>query len=111
MTDTFDLVLKNGTVFTPGGEISADIGVSGGKIMKIGSIAAEQAGVQPPEALGLGLRASTRGLVAEGGGGPEGIPCPSWDERRHILLPALGVDLFGMAQIYIDPPYRHVDHL
>ncbi|MBB35194.1 MAG: dihydroorotase [Hirschia sp.] len=44
MTDTFDLVLKNGTVFTPGGEISADIGVSGGKIMKIGSIAAEQAG-------------------------------------------------------------------
>jgi len=37
MPSTFDLILKNGTVHTPGGAAVADIGVTGGKIVAIGS--------------------------------------------------------------------------
>ena len=44
MADTFDLILKGGTVFTPGGEVRADIGVSGGRIAALGSFASAQAG-------------------------------------------------------------------
>jgi dihydroorotase len=33
---TYDLVLKNGTVWTPGGPVEADVGVRGGKIAGIG---------------------------------------------------------------------------
>jgi dihydroorotase len=33
----FDMILRNGTVWTPGGPIEADIGVSGGKIVEIGA--------------------------------------------------------------------------
>ena len=34
---TFDLLLKNGTVHTPGGAESVDVGVSGGRIVAIGA--------------------------------------------------------------------------
>jgi dihydroorotase len=33
---TYDLLLKNGTVHTPGGPAAADVGVSDGKIVAIG---------------------------------------------------------------------------
>ena len=36
MSASFDLLLKNGTVHTPGGPVSADVGVRGGKIAAIG---------------------------------------------------------------------------
>lgn len=44
MTATYDLVLRGGTVFTPGGPIEADVGVTGGKIAAIGAIPVEAAG-------------------------------------------------------------------
>lgn len=44
MADTFDLLLKGGTVVTPGGAITADIGVRNGAIRALGSFAPEQAG-------------------------------------------------------------------
>lgn len=34
---SFDMILKNGTVHTPGGPVAADVGVRGGKIAAIGS--------------------------------------------------------------------------
>lgn len=37
MSETFDLILKNGTVHTPGGAESADVGVRGGRIVAIGA--------------------------------------------------------------------------
>jgi dihydroorotase len=37
MPQTFDLILRNGTVHTPGGPVSADVGVTGGKIIAIGT--------------------------------------------------------------------------
>ena len=37
MPQTFDMILKNGTVHTPGGPVSAEVGVRGGKIAAIGS--------------------------------------------------------------------------
>jgi dihydroorotase len=37
MAQTFDLILKNGTVHTPGGAESVDVGVRGGKIVAIGT--------------------------------------------------------------------------
>ncbi|MBI1360668.1 MAG: dihydroorotase [Alphaproteobacteria bacterium] len=40
----FDLVLKGGTVVTPGGQAVADVGVREGRIAMIGSIDASQAG-------------------------------------------------------------------
>ncbi|MGE4409186.1 MAG: dihydroorotase [Sphingomonadales bacterium] len=36
MSASFDLLLKNGTVHTPGGPVAADVGVRGGKIAAIG---------------------------------------------------------------------------
>ncbi|SNS99529.1 dihydroorotase [Sphingomonas laterariae] len=35
---THDMILKNGTVWTPGGPITADVGVSGGRIDRIGNV-------------------------------------------------------------------------
>lgn len=37
MPRTFDVILKNGTVHTPGGAASADVAVSGGRIVAIGT--------------------------------------------------------------------------
>jgi dihydroorotase len=37
MPQTFDLIFKNGTVHTPGGSESVDVGVRGGKIVAIGT--------------------------------------------------------------------------
>ena len=37
MTATFDLVLRNGTVHTPGGPVAADVGVRGGRVAALGS--------------------------------------------------------------------------
>jgi dihydroorotase len=44
MPQTFDLILKGGTVATPGGIAPADVAVTGGKIVEIGSFDASQAG-------------------------------------------------------------------
>ncbi len=44
MPQTFDLIIKGGNVATPGGIMPADVAVSGGKIMEIGSFEANQAG-------------------------------------------------------------------
>uniref|UniRef100_UPI000381DAC4 amidohydrolase family protein n=1 Tax=Blastomonas sp. AAP53 TaxID=1248760 RepID=UPI000381DAC4 len=41
MTGSFDLILKNGTVYLPGGPVAADIGVTGGKIAAIGAFGAD----------------------------------------------------------------------
>lgn len=38
MSDNFDLILKNGTVHTPGGSGQADVGVRSGRIVAIGSL-------------------------------------------------------------------------
>ena len=39
VTEAFDLVIHGGTVFTPGGPVSADIGVRAGKTAAIGKLA------------------------------------------------------------------------
>lgn len=44
MSGTFDLVIRNGQVATPGGLVQTDIGVTGGRIVALGPIAASQAG-------------------------------------------------------------------
>lgn len=44
MADTFDLLLKGGTVVTPNGAAVTDIGVRNGQIRAIGSLASTQAG-------------------------------------------------------------------
>src|SRR5262245_14423675 len=44
MPPTFDLILKGGTVATPGGMAVGDVAVSGGKIAAVGSFDAGQAG-------------------------------------------------------------------
>jgi dihydroorotase len=44
MSDTFDVVLKNGTVVNQDGVGVRDVGIRGGRIMGLGSISAEQAG-------------------------------------------------------------------
>ncbi len=41
MTASYDLIVKNGTVYLPGGPVSADIGVIGGKIAGIGALAGD----------------------------------------------------------------------
>lgn len=41
MTGSFDLIIKNGTVYLPGGPVAADIGVIGGKIAAIGAVAGD----------------------------------------------------------------------
>lgn len=38
MSQPFDLILKGGTVMTPGGAVLADVGVRGGKIVEIGEL-------------------------------------------------------------------------
>ncbi len=52
MTQTFDLVIRGGQVVTPGGLVSADLGVRDGKIAGIGSFGAERGG-EVIEAAGL----------------------------------------------------------
>lgn len=44
MTETYDLILKNGTVVSPGGEEHVDVAVRGGKIVAIGKFDSAQAG-------------------------------------------------------------------
>ena len=44
MTDTYDLILKNGTVVTPGGAAQTDIGVRGERIAHIGDLSGADAG-------------------------------------------------------------------
>src|SRR5215510_4543359 len=44
MAETFDLILKGGTVATPGGLVVADVAVRGETIAAIGSFEAGQAG-------------------------------------------------------------------
>lgn len=44
MSDTFDLVIRNGQVATPGGLVQTDIGVAEGRIAALGPIEASQAG-------------------------------------------------------------------
>ena len=44
MTETYDLILKNGTVVSPGGEDYVDVAVRGGKIVAIGKFDSAQAG-------------------------------------------------------------------
>src|ERR1700744_2699234 len=39
MSQTFDLLIRNGTVATPGGIVPADVGVIAGRIAAIGSLA------------------------------------------------------------------------
>ncbi|WP_340693022.1 dihydroorotase [Hyphomonas sp.] len=43
MTKTFDLILRGGTVVTPGGEARVDIGVRGERIVEIGDLSAASA--------------------------------------------------------------------
>ena len=52
MTETYDLILKNGTVVSPGGEENVDVAVRGGKIVAIGKFDSAQAG-QTYDATGL----------------------------------------------------------
>ncbi len=52
MAEIFDLVIRGGQVMTPGGLVSADVGVRGGKVAALGSFAASQGG-QSIEAAGL----------------------------------------------------------
>ena len=44
MPQTFDLIIKGGTVATPGGIAPSDVAITGGKVMEIGSFEASQAG-------------------------------------------------------------------
>lgn len=44
MKTTYDLILKNGTVVSPGGEENVDVAVRGGKIVAIGKFDPSQAG-------------------------------------------------------------------
>ena len=44
MSETYDLILRGGTVVTPGGEMEADIGVRGERIARIGDLSGASAG-------------------------------------------------------------------
>lgn len=44
MTDSFDMILKNGTVVTPGGAQRLDVGVRAGRIVELGDLATASAG-------------------------------------------------------------------
>ena len=44
MSETYDLILRGGTVVTPGGETQADIGVRGERIARIGDLTEASAG-------------------------------------------------------------------
>lgn len=52
MSETFDVVIRGGQVMTPGGLVTADLGVRNGRLAGIGSYAAAQGG-QVIEAAGL----------------------------------------------------------
>lgn len=41
MTASYDLIVRNGTVYLPGGPVSADIGVIGGRIASIGAVSGD----------------------------------------------------------------------
>ena len=43
MSEKFDLIIKNGQVMTSGGLVHADIGVTNGKIITIGSLSNDSA--------------------------------------------------------------------
>ena len=43
MSEKYDLIIKNGQVMTPGGLFDADIGVTNGKIITIGSLSNDSA--------------------------------------------------------------------
>ncbi len=51
-TETFDLVLRKGTVWTPGGPVEADVAVRDGRIAHVGSVPAG-AGAQEVDCTGL----------------------------------------------------------
>ncbi|KJS35350.1 MAG: dihydroorotase [Rhodospirillaceae bacterium BRH_c57] len=51
-TETFDLVLRNGTVWTPGGPVEADVAVRDGRIAHVGSVPVG-AGAQEVDCTGL----------------------------------------------------------
>jgi len=44
VAETFDLILRGGQVFTPGGLVETDVGVRDGRIVRIDKLAPEQAG-------------------------------------------------------------------
>jgi dihydroorotase len=44
VAETFDLILRGGQVFSPGGLLETDVGVRDGRIVRIGQIAPEQGG-------------------------------------------------------------------
>ncbi|MEX6724064.1 dihydroorotase [Parapedomonas caeni] len=44
MTDSLDMILKNGTVVTPGGAQRVDVGVRAGRIVELGDLASASAG-------------------------------------------------------------------
>ena len=52
MAETFDLILRGGQVYTPGGLVETDVGVRDGRIVRLGALASEQAG-ETFEAKGL----------------------------------------------------------
>ena len=52
MAETFDLILRGGQVYTPGGLVETDVGVRDGRIVRLGALASEQAG-ETFEARGL----------------------------------------------------------
>ena len=54
MSDTFDLILSGGEVFTPSGKQRADLGIRGGKVAEIGDLASAK----------TAERIDTRGLIA-----------------------------------------------
>lgn len=43
MAESFDLIIRGGTVFTPGGPVAADVGVRAGRIAAIGDLKAAKA--------------------------------------------------------------------
>jgi dihydroorotase len=53
LSETFDLVLKNGTCVTPSGIVATDIGVVGGRIAAIGDLAAGTKAVETLDLSGL----------------------------------------------------------
>ena len=75
MAETFDLVVRGGTVVTPSGPTATDVGVRDGRIVSVGEGTAA-AGSHPGSALGLALAregAVTGKTVTEsaiGGGWP-----------------------------------------
>ena len=44
MSETYDLILRGGTIVTPGGEMQADIGIRGERIARIGDLSDASAG-------------------------------------------------------------------